>query len=152
MKKMLVLLTTLALTVAAASAQTTSTPTPAAQNSYPGGRGQGHGRLTPELRAQRMTERLTRELALSTEQATRVQGILLAQSQENEAIRTKYATSTDRRAALPELKAAKEKYDTQLKAVLTSEQHIKYAQLRDEQQQQRREKMKAGKTKSKTQS
>ncbi|MCR5889325.1 hypothetical protein LRS06_16440 [Hymenobacter sp. J193] len=146
MKKMLVLLAAAALVSASASAQTTTeTTTPSA--GY-----QGRAHLSPEQRAQRMTERLTRELTLTAEQAPRVQAILLAQAQETEAIRAKYAASTDRRAALPEMKAAKDKYDAQLAGVLTAGQRTRYAQLREEQQQKRKEKIKDGKVKVKAQS
>ncbi|MBG8555606.1 hypothetical protein [Hymenobacter guriensis] len=151
MKKMLVLLAAAALASATASAQTTTeTTTPSA--GYPGRREPGRAHLSPEQRAQRMTERLTRELILTAEQAPKVQAIILAQAQENEAIRTKYAASTDRRAALPELKAAKDKYDAQLAGVLTAGQRTRYAQLREEQQQKRKEKSKDGKVKVKAQS
>jgi hypothetical protein len=66
-----------------------------------------------------------------------------------DAIHTKYAASTDRKAAMPEMKAAREKYDSQLKGVLTAEQYAKYDKMRDEKMQKHKSRMKDGKMKMK---
>ncbi len=108
-----------------------------------------HEKMTPEQRATKTSQRLTQQLSLSADQTAKVQAILLAQGQEMEAIHTKYASSTDRKAAKPEMKAAKEKYDAQMKAVFTAEQYAKYNQMRDQQAQKQKGMMKDGKLKVK---
>ncbi|AIZ63457.1 hypothetical protein PK28_06700 [Hymenobacter sp. DG25B] len=152
MKKMLVLVAMAALFTTAASAQTTTTPAAQHQGMHHGqgmGMGMGHEKMPPEQRAEKMSQRLTQQLSLSADQTTKVQAILLAQGQEMDAIHTKYAASTDRKAAMPEMKASREKYETQLKGVLTAEQYTKYDQMRDERMQKNKSKMKDGKMKMK---
>lgn len=143
MKKMLVLLAAFALTAEAASAQT----------AQPGRMGQGRmmGRqdVTPEQRADQMAQRLTAQLGLSTDQTAKVREIALAQAQEGQALRSKYATAGSREGLGPDLKALRDKYDTQLKSVLTPDQYAKYDQQRDDRMDKRKEKVKDGKQKVK---
>jgi periplasmic protein CpxP/Spy len=130
MKKMLVLLAAVALSAASASAQTTETA--------PAARMQDTAR-TPEQRAERQTQRLTQQLGLSPDQTAKVQPIALAESQEMQALRGKYAATITRKGAGQEMRAVQEKYDAQLKAVFTAEQYAKYQQLRDERMDKRKE-------------
>lgn len=131
MKKMLVLLAAVALTAGTASAQTTeTTPTARMQNLA----------RTPEQRAALQTQRLTRQLGLSPDQTAKVQPIALAENQEMQALRDKYAAAITRNGASQEMRAVQNKYDAQLKAVFTAEQYAKYLQLRDERMNKRKEK------------
>jgi protein CpxP len=146
MKKTLVVLAACLLTaVGAANAQST--------DAAPMGRGnrmgQGRGNLTPEQRADMQTKRLTTQLSLTADQTTRVQAIALAENQELATLRGKYASADSRQGAGQEMKALRDKYETQLKAVLTPEQLTKYDQLRDERMDNRKDKMKAGGMKQK---
>ncbi|MBO0360779.1 hypothetical protein J0X19_22660 [Hymenobacter sp. BT186] len=146
MKKTLVVLAACLLTaVGAANAQST--------DAAPMGRGnrmgQGRGNLTPEQRAEMQTKRLTTQLGLTADQTTKVQAIALAENQELATLRGKYAAADSRQGAGQEMKALRDKYETQLKAVLTPEQLTKYDQLRDERTDNRRDKMKAGGMKQK---
>jgi Spy/CpxP family protein refolding chaperone len=147
MKKTLVVLAACLLTaVGAASAQST--------DAAPMGRGnrmgQGRGNLTPEQRAEMQTKRLTTQLGLTADQTTKIQAIALAENQELTTLRGKYASADSRQGAGQEMKALRDKYETQLKAVLTPEQLTKYDQLRDERMDNRRDKMKAGGMKQKS--
>jgi protein CpxP len=146
MKKTLVVLATCLLTaIGAANAQST--------DAAPMGRGnrmgQGRGSMTPEQRAEMQTKRLTTQLGLSADQTAKVQAIALTENQELEALRSKYASADSRQGAGQEMKALRDKYETQLKAVLTPEQLTKYNQLRDERMDNRKDKMKNGGMKQK---
>ena len=92
---------------------------------------------TPEQRAERQTENLTRQLGLTPDQAAKVERILQAQRQEAQALRQQ--SGGDRRALAQSLKAGRAKYDEQLRAVLSPDQYTKYNQLRDERREQMRE-------------
>lgn len=144
MKKMLVLLAAFVLTAGAASAQTAAQP-----------QRMGQGRMarqdvSPEQRADLMAKHLTNQLGLSADQTAKVREIALAQAQEGQALRSKYATSGSREGMGQDMKALRDKYDTQLKGVLTPEQYAKYDQQRDDRMDKRKEKMKEGRMKAKS--
>ncbi|RYU79443.1 hypothetical protein [Hymenobacter persicinus] len=140
MKKMLILLAAFALTAGAASAQTeVARPARAAQPDR-----------SPEQQADLLTRRLTKDLALSAEQADKVRQITLARVTEMHALRGKYATAGSRQGMGQDMKALRDKYDAQLKEVLNADQYGKYDQMRDEQMDKRKEKMQGGKLKVKS--
>lgn len=144
MKKTLLLFAALALTAGAASAQTS----PAAR---PMGMGQmDRQQMTPEQRADRQAQHLTKQLGLSADQTAKVRELALAQGQEMQAMRANASASTDRRANLEQLKAGKDKYETQLKTILTPDQYTKYEQMRDERMDNRKEKIKDNRMKSRS--
>ncbi|MBC8085430.1 MAG: hypothetical protein H7Z21_19700 [Hymenobacter sp.] len=136
MKKTLVILAALLLTVRAASAQSTDMTATGREMQLD----QGRDNITPEQRADMQTQRLTKQLSLSTDQSTRVRAIALAENQEVQVLRGKYTAAGSRKGAGQELKALVDKYDAQLKAVLTAEQATKFDQLRAEQMDKRKEK------------
>ncbi|RSK46967.1 hypothetical protein [Hymenobacter rigui] len=127
MKKMLVLLFAATVLAGTAAAQTTATPLP-----RPDGMDQNRQNLTPEQRADRQAQNLTRQLSLSADQTPKVRAIALAQAQEMQTLRDKYTTAGSRQGMGQDLKATQEKYDAQLKAVLTTDQYTKYTQLRED--------------------
>ena len=129
MKKMLALLTAALLTAGTLSAQTA--PAPA-------GRLQQRPDLTPEQRADAQAQRLTTQLGLTADQTPKVRALVLAQVQELQTLRGKYAAAGSRQGMGAELKAAQDTFETQLKAVLTADQYSRYAQLREDRQDQRR--------------
>jgi Spy/CpxP family protein refolding chaperone len=145
MKKTLVLLTTFLLSVGAASAQSSDLAPAGRANRM----GQGRGNTTPEQRADMQTQRLTKALSLSADQSKQVRTIALAENQEMQALRTKYASADSRQGAGQEMKVIREKYDAQLKAVLTPDQATKFNQMRAEQLDKRKEKRHNGSMKSK---
>lgn len=134
MKKMLAFLAAALLTAGAVSAQTTASPT-----ARPAGRLQPRADMTPEQRADAQAQRLTKQLSLTADQTPKVRAIALAQGQELQALRSRYAAAGSRQGMGAELKAAQEKFETQLKEVLTADQYGRYAQLREDRQDQRRE-------------
>ncbi|RSK42271.1 hypothetical protein [Hymenobacter perfusus] len=123
---MLALLTAVMLAAGSVSAQTAAAPM-----ARPDGTAQDRPNMTPEQRADFQTQRLIKQLSLSTEQTPKVRAIALAQAQEMQNLRTKYATADTRQGMGQELKSAQEKTDAQLKDVLTADQYTRYTQLRE---------------------
>ena len=101
-----------------------ATPTAALLQQGPG-QGQRQGQGTPEERAGRMTEMMTKQLALSADQSSKIKPILLARATEQSQMRQKFQGG-DRKVAMEEFKKLNEKYNAQIKAVLTAEQYTKY--------------------------
>lgn len=101
---------------------------------------QGQGQLTAEERAARQIKMMTGQLSLTADQATKLQPIILARTTEQTALREKLQAG-NREAAMAEYKKLNDKYNTQIKAVLTAEQYTKYeagqAQMRGGGQRQR---------------
>jgi protein CpxP len=86
---------------------------------------QGQGQATPEERAERQMKMMTEQLTLTADQTTKLQPIILARSTEQTALRQKMQGG-DREALMGEYRKLNEKYNTQIKAILTAEQYTKY--------------------------
>lgn len=124
MKKFLFpLLAVFALTVGTAAAQTT---TPDANAGTMQGRGRMQG--SPDEMAKRQAERLTKELGLTADQTTKVQAILLARTQDMQAMRGQ-ARDGDRSQMREQMQANRAKYEAQFKEVLTPDQYTKFTAL-----------------------
>lgn len=134
MKKNLLLLTALALiTAGTAFAQTATavktTGSDANQTAL-------HQRLAnkgpkdPAQHADRHAGKMAKELGLNADQEARVEKLMLAREQESTALKAKYAA--DKKAGRPEMKAAHDRYETQLKTILTPEQFAKLDKLKAE--------------------
>jgi protein CpxP len=143
MNKILILLAALTLSASAASAQTAVKK---AKIKTESAKTPKHAAKTPEQQADHFTQHLTQKLALSADQAQRVRQLNLAYQQEQQALKSKYATNHKSPARHQETKAAKARFETQLQQVLTTDQAAKYAQLREEKMQKHgkgKEKLKA---------
>lgn len=88
--------------------------------------GPGQGPATPEERAERQTRMLTEHLSLSADQTAKVKPIILARINEQSSLREKMQEGGDRQAMMGEFRKLNEKYNAQIKAVLTAEQYAKY--------------------------
>lgn len=119
MLKTLALLAALGLASAAAHAQTTPPAAPPLASP-------GAGR-TPEQQTQAQASRLAKELNLSPEQQTQVQQLLATQRQETQTAIQQAAGN--RRAMGQAMHAGRDKFDGQLKTVLTPAQYTQYQQL-----------------------
>lgn len=131
MKKTLVLLASLALATAGtafAQAPVKTTGTNANQTAQQRANGQGH--KSPAQKADRHATKMAKQLGLNADQEGRVEQLMLARQQETAALKAKYGA--DRKAGRPEMKAAHDRYEAQLKAILTAEQYAKLTQLKDE--------------------
>ncbi|MCB2379383.1 DUF4890 domain-containing protein [Hymenobacter sp. BT635] len=117
------LLAAFALTIGTAAAQTQ----PAAA---PSGPGREYRQVSPEERATRRTEKMTKELGLSADQSSRIKQILLTRDQEMQALRGQGKPTAATRGQMgSQMKANREKYDAQFKQILTAEQYTKYTEL-----------------------
>ena len=124
MKKTLVLLAALALTTAGTSfAQTAPAASPTMQ-------ARQHGPKDPAKMADHRAGKMAKELGLTADQEAKVEQLMLARQQEGAALKTKYGT--DRKAGRPEMKAAHDRYEAQMKAILTPEQFAKLDQMKAE--------------------
>jgi protein CpxP len=104
---------------------------------------QGKNR-TPEERASMRVKKMTQDLALTSDQATKVKAIILDRMQKFDAIRAKYATATDKKPMHQEMKALNDQKESELKAVLTPEQYAKHVQIREAQKQKRKQNKQKG--------
>jgi periplasmic protein CpxP/Spy len=94
-------------------------------------------RKTPEEIATRQTEMLNKKLALSNKQQKKVQEISLKRAQETEALRSRYADSQEqargRKAGVhQEMKAINDRWEADLKDILSKKQYTQYEASREE--------------------
>ncbi|MFI5203377.1 MAG: hypothetical protein ACHQF2_02685, partial [Flavobacteriales bacterium] len=82
---------------------------------------QTDSKATVETRAERRTERMTRELQLTADQKTKVQAATEKFMKKSDEIRAKHS-DTNSEAAKTEHKAARQDYKTAMKTILTAEQ------------------------------
>jgi len=127
MKKFLFpLLTVFALSAGTAAAQSSRPDSPAAGAlESRGGRMQG----SPDEMAKRQAERLTQELGLTADQTTKMQAILLARTQEMQAMRGQARDGGNRGQLREQMLAGRAKYDAQFKETLTPDQYTKFTAL-----------------------
>ncbi len=86
-----------------------------------------------EERAQSLTKRMEKYLALSADQTSKVEAINLEKSQKIDHLRGKY--TNDRRQGFQEMKTIRQGWDQELKAVLSADQFTKYQQMKEERKQ-----------------
>jgi protein CpxP len=132
MKKLVIILAALAITTGAATAQTT--PAKAERHGK-----ERHDKKTPEQKAEYGAKKMAEKLSLSAQQTEQVRQLFLARQQEKQALHAQ-AAPADKAKAHADRKASRERYEAQLKQILSADQYTKYAQLRAE----RMEKHKGG--------
>ncbi|OUJ72460.1 hypothetical protein [Hymenobacter crusticola] len=150
MKKLLILLAAFALSTGVASAQTDDLST--AGGTARGGMGRGMQR-SPEQMAEARAKQLTTQLGLNADQTEKVRQLTLTQAQQMQEKRASAMASGDRTTMRNDMQAAREQYETQLKGILTPEQYTKYATMREDRMEGRKEgkaKMKDDKVKLKS--
>lgn len=125
MKKLLILLAAFSIS-AAASAQIT--PVKTVRGQYQKSQKQD---LTPEQRADRAAQKLTKSLNLSAAQSQQVRQLQLARIQQQQANKGQAGTvaKADRKARHQAMKGQRAQYDAQLKQILSADQYTKYAQM-----------------------
>ncbi|MBO2007943.1 hypothetical protein [Hymenobacter negativus] len=133
MKKLLLLLATVAATTATSFAQAPTSPPTSASTPK-----------SADQMAERRAQYLAKELGLSPDQQAKLQPILQAQRQEMQAMRDKVQTGGRQRGMGQDLKASMAKYDAQVKGILTPEQYTKFSQMKDEQRDKMRERRASG--------
>ena len=129
MKKLLLLLAVAAAATPAAFAQTpaaAASPGTIVRTVPPAGGLQ----QTPEGMVARRVQYLTEELALTPEQQTRLQPVLLAQREQLQTLKAGRVTGGRRYGSPQDMKAAEVKFDEQLKGIFTPEQFARYTQMK----------------------
>ncbi|MBH8569760.1 hypothetical protein KB206_12770 [Microvirga sp. STS02] len=132
MKKNLFLLAALAFATAGTSfAQTAvkTTGTDANQTARHYAKGK-QGPKDPAKMADHKAGKMAKELGLNADQEAKVEQLMLARQQESAALKAKYAA--DKNAGRTEMKAAHDRYEAQLKTILTPEQFAKMDKMKAE--------------------
>ncbi|OWP62345.1 hypothetical protein CDA63_14770 [Hymenobacter amundsenii] len=134
MKKFLFILAAFSFSAAAASAQTA--PAKVAHGQHHKGEHKGdHANLTPEQRADRSAQHMSRKLSLSAAQTQQVRQLHLSRAQAMQAHKNQAGTAVakaDKKQHHVAMKAEKERYNAQLKQILSNDQYAKYTQLQAE--------------------
>ncbi|KAA6343030.1 hypothetical protein EZS27_009248 [termite gut metagenome] len=93
---------------------------------------EGRNRVDAKTRAERLTERLVKEYSLTDKQKKQVSEANLAWVQQLDSIAQ--GDNKEREAQREKMKKAREKYDVQLKKILTTEQYNAYTKAQSERQ------------------
>ena len=123
MKKITLFIFSLLAAASLATAQNTS-----GAHGNSGTHANGGQKLTPEQKAQKVTQFMTTELGLTADQQQKVGALNSSRATQMQQIKTKY--NGDMKAAQTELKPLREKYKADLKAILTAEQAAKWEQIK----------------------
>lgn len=93
-----------------------------------GGEGGGPGRMDPAERVERQTQRLNEALTLSADQMAKVKAIYTKNAEENRKAfeKARAGEQVDREKMHEQMKASLTKQDSEIKALLTPEQKIKF--------------------------
>lgn len=98
------------------------------------------GNRTPEERAARQTEKMSKELGLNKSQTRKLQALHLKQMQQREAMRAQYKEGDKRnKNQRQEMKTSREQWDAELKDILTKKQYAQYQEKREEMRAQHKE-------------
>ncbi|WP_046244675.1 hypothetical protein [Hymenobacter terrenus] len=136
MKKTLALLAALAFTtVGTTFAQTAPAATTPAHH------GKGGQHKDPAKKADQKAGKMAKELGLNADQEARLEKLMLTRHQETAALKTKYAT--DKKAGRADMKAAHDRYQAELKQILTPEQYAKFEQQKAQHRGHGKDKMRA---------
>jgi periplasmic protein CpxP/Spy len=92
---------------------------------------------TPEQRAAKQVQRLTKALTLTNDQVAQIQPMLLELNQKRDAMRN----ASDKRAAMKDMRDLVTAQDDKMKTILNADQYTKYQDIKDD----AREKMKGKK-------
>ncbi|PVY39241.1 DUF4890 domain-containing protein [Pontibacter virosus] len=148
MKKLIAVLS-LGMLVAGSSvyAQTTTKPQDQKPRNEMRGAMKNRVQKSPEAIAQMKTDRLAQKLELSAAQKNQLQELNMRQAQEMKAMRESHKATGEKtpelRAQMQEArKANHEKWQTELKSILSAEQYAKYEANREEMKQKRADRKK----------
>jgi periplasmic protein CpxP/Spy len=83
---------------------------------------------TPEQRAAKQIQRLTKALTLTNDQAAQIQPMLLELNQKRDAMRN----ASDKRAALKDMRDLVSAQDDKMKTILNADQYSKYQEIKDD--------------------
>ena len=130
MKKTLFLLAALAFATAGTSFAQTAVKTTGTDANQTARHYEKKGPKDPAKMADHKAGKMAKELGLNADQEAKVESLMLAREQESTALKAKYGT--DRQAGRTEMKAAHDRYEAQLKTILTPEQFAKMDKMKTE--------------------
>jgi periplasmic protein CpxP/Spy len=84
--------------------------------------------LTPEQRATKQVQRLTKALTLTNDQVAQIHPMLLELNQKRDAMRN----ASDKRAAMKDMRDLVTAQDDKMKTILNADQYTKYQDIKDE--------------------
>jgi periplasmic protein CpxP/Spy len=131
MKKLIAALSLSMLVAGSAYAQTTTTQQDRKPRSEMRGAMQNKAQKSPEEMAQMKTDRMAQKLELNTSQKNQLQALNLRHAQETKAMRESHKATgektAEQRTQMQEArKASHDKWQTELKGILSAEQFAKY--------------------------
>ena len=130
MKKTLFLLAALAFATAGTSFAQTAVKATGTDAKQTASHYEKKGPKDPTKMADHRAGKMAKELGLNADQEAKVESLMLAREQESTALKAKYGT--DRQAGRTEMKAAHDRYEAQLKTILTPEQFAKMDKMKAE--------------------
>ncbi len=83
---------------------------------------------TPEQRAAKQVQRLTKALTLSNDQVAQIQPMLLELNQKRDAMRN----ASDKRAAMKDMRDLVMAQDDKMKTILNADQYTQYTTIKDD--------------------
>jgi periplasmic protein CpxP/Spy len=83
---------------------------------------------TPEQRASKQVQRLTKALTLTNDQVAQIQPMLLELNQKRDAMRN----ASDKRAAMKDMRDLVSAQDDKMKTILNADQFTKYQDIKDD--------------------
>jgi periplasmic protein CpxP/Spy len=83
---------------------------------------------TPEQRATKQVQRLTKVLTLTNDQVAQIQPMLLELNQKRDAMRN----ASDKRAAMKDMRDLVTAQDDKMKTILNADQYTKYQEIKDD--------------------
>ena len=89
---------------------------------------------TPEQRATKQVQRLTKALTLTNDQVAQIQPMLLELNQKRDAMRN----ASDKRAAMKEMRDLVTAQDEKMKTILNADQYTKYQDIKEDAQEKMR--------------
>ena len=94
----------------------------------------------PAQKADHRAAKMAKNLGLTADQEAQIEKLMLTHEQESTTLKTKFAA--DKKAGRPEMKAAYDRYETQLKTILTPAQFTRMSQMKAEHHGHGKDKMK----------
>jgi hypothetical protein len=83
---------------------------------------------TPEQKATKQVQRLTKALTLSSDQASQIQPMFLELNQKRDSMRN----ASDKRAAMKDMRDLVVNQDERMKTILDANQYTKYQEIKDD--------------------
>jgi periplasmic protein CpxP/Spy len=132
MEKIIAMLSLGVLMAGTTYAQTTAPQKERKQRTEQRGERVQKNKKTPEEKAARHTEMLTKKLDLNKSQQRKLQALNLKRAQEMQAMHANRSEASNRKAMRSERKESKARYEADLKDILNKKQYAQYEAHREE--------------------